>query len=212
MRCQVCSTEFIPRRETQRTCSWACRGVWVAQNRKARSDLVRPCRRCGKSIVSRGGAWATCDDCRRPTRRCVVCGSEFRQRSTRAAGIVCSLACRGRLGAERLGHGAEHPNWKGGGGGPYHTHAWHRQRDAARERDGWRCVDCGKPRSADVRLHAHHLISRADWGDRPGHPDDIANLVTVCTGCHKKRHPRTGRPWSPKRRAAHEARKAGAPA
>lgn len=188
--CAVCGQVFVPKDREQRLCSWSCRGKWAAMARPLRTPIERACSRCGRSVLSKGRGLVHCDDCLHPQRTCVVCGTEFRQRSPRAAGAVCSLACRGTLGAAALGHGAAHPNYRGVDR-LYHTHAWHLRRDEVRERDGWRCIDCARPRSKTVRLHAHHLVSRADWGDRSGHPDDATNLVTLCTGCHKKRHPTT---------------------
>lgn len=67
---------------------------------------------------------------------------------------------------------------------------WERTRRAVFDRDGWRCVRCGGP----GRLECHHV--------RPLHlggaPFDLANLETVCRGCHIATHKP---PISPERRA-----------
>lgn len=49
------------------------------------------------------------------------------------------------------------------------------------ERDGHACVLCG---STD-RLEVDHVIPQAEGGTH-----DLANLRTLCTGCHRQRGPR----------------------
>jgi hypothetical protein len=59
---------------------------------------------------------------------------------------------------------------------------WRKQAQLARDRDGNRCVDCGQTKK---RLVVHHIVER-----EPGKPDNHAldNLVTLCDGCHRRRH------------------------
>ncbi len=59
---------------------------------------------------------------------------------------------------------------------------WERTRRAAFERDGWRCVDCGRP----GRLEVHHTVPLR----RGGALYDLDNLETLCRGCHIERHRR----------------------
>ena len=59
---------------------------------------------------------------------------------------------------------------------------WEPVRRAAFERDGWRCVDCGRP----GRLEAHHIQPL----HRNGPAYDLANIRTLCRGCHIERHRR----------------------
>jgi len=47
------------------------------------------------------------------------------------------------------------------------------------ERDGWRCQLCG---SRGV-LEVHHITARSKMGD-----DTEENLITLCSGCHRKLH------------------------
>ena len=44
------------------------------------------------------------------------------------------------------------------------------------ERDGWRCVSCGRA----GRLECDHVKPLADGGD----PWDMDNLQSLCRGCH----------------------------
>ena len=55
-------------------------------------------------------------------------------------------------------------------------------RRAAFERDGWRCVDCGRP----GRLEAHHVTPL----HKGGAPYDLDNLKTLCRSCHIEQHRR----------------------
>ena len=55
-------------------------------------------------------------------------------------------------------------------------------RRAAFERDGWRCVDCGRP----GRLEAHHVTPL----HKGGPPYDLENLKTLCRSCHIEQHRR----------------------
>ena len=64
-----------------------------------------------------------------------------------------------------------------------------RARRAALDRDGWRCRRCGYP----AGLEAHHVRPLAEGGA----PYALANLETLCTGCHVAAHPH----GDPERRA-----------
>jgi len=81
--------------------------------------------------------------------------------------------------------GREHWNWKGGST-YYRGPGWAAIRDRIRERDAWRCRDCGADRRGR-RLHVHHLVPAAEW-DHPGTANDDANLVSLCPSCHQVRH------------------------
>lgn len=61
--------------------------------------------------------------------------------------------------------------------------SWQQIRREALERDAFTCVDCGLT-ATSAELDVHHRIPRADGG-----PDELANLVTLCDGCHGRRHP-----------------------
>ncbi|MGH3094020.1 MAG: RecQ family ATP-dependent DNA helicase [Gaiellaceae bacterium] len=49
-------------------------------------------------------------------------------------------------------------------------------------RDGYRCAECGE--SEPSLLDVHHRVPRSAGGS-----DDPANLLTLCDGCHGRRHP-----------------------
>jgi 5-methylcytosine-specific restriction protein A len=52
-------------------------------------------------------------------------------------------------------------------------------RNQVLERDGWRCQDCGTMKN----LQIHHIKRRSQLGGDVAH-----NLITLCAGCHGKRH------------------------
>ena len=51
--------------------------------------------------------------------------------------------------------------------------------EKAYTRDGFRCVECNKA----TGIEAHHIIPELE---------ELDNLVTLCHGCHKKRHNMAG--------------------
>lgn len=53
-------------------------------------------------------------------------------------------------------------------------------KQAARTRDGYKCQCCGKK---NCRLEVHHLLPRNRGGS-----DKLANLITLCTDCHRLAH------------------------
>ncbi|MCS7055727.1 MAG: DEAD/DEAH box helicase [Thermoflexales bacterium] len=69
---------------------------------------------------------------------------------------------------------------------------WEQQRQAARARDGYRCVICGEPESPHRQHHVHHRRPFRAFGYVPGENDfyrqanDLDNLMTVCPSCHAK--------------------------
>jgi len=54
---------------------------------------------------------------------------------------------------------------------------WDNIRHQVYQRDGFRCVMCGKK----TKLHAHHVVPV-----QVSHDNSINNLVSVCGHCHRK--------------------------
>ena len=66
--------------------------------------------------------------------------------------------------------------------------AWERLRRAALDRDGWRCTRCGSP----LDLECHHIVPL----DKGGAALALANVETLCRGCHLGEHlPAERRAW-----------------
>jgi DEAD/DEAH box helicase domain-containing protein len=69
---------------------------------------------------------------------------------------------------------------------------WAQQRDAARERDGHRCVVCGKPETPPKQHHVHHRKPFRTFNYRRGENEayllanSLDNLMTVCPTCHAR--------------------------
>lgn len=61
-----------------------------------------------------------------------------------------------------------------------YQHEFTRVRPYVLQRDGHRCVRCGRPGPG---LHVHHVV----WRSRGG-TNDPRNLVTYCGNCHHLQH------------------------
>lgn len=103
------------------------------------------------------------------------------------AGKVFGEDVRKNMSAAKKGRltGEQNPNWRGGLVNPnqrlrtsHEAKAWSL---AVRERDGFKCVECG----ATGRLHAHHM---KPWKSSPELRFDVANGKTLCPPCHSKAH------------------------
>ena len=73
------------------------------------------------------------------------------------------------------------PNWRGGKSFEKYTVDWTATlRRAVRERDKYRCQDCGE-QQGDYAFDVHH---------EDGNKENcrISNLVTLCRSCHQSRH------------------------
>ena len=60
----------------------------------------------------------------------------------------------------------------------YHAEFWLRLRDEVYKRDNYTCQHCGK---VNCRFEAHHKIPA-----KMGGGDELDNLITLCSICHKK--------------------------
>ena len=55
---------------------------------------------------------------------------------------------------------------------------------AVKLRDQYVCQDCGRAARGPAEVEAHHVIPL------PVGPDTAENMITLCVGCHLKRHGR----------------------
>jgi len=93
-----------------------------------------------------------------------------------------------RTGEENPMYGVtdeDHPQWKDDTSPPYFYESpkWKRAREEALKRDGRECQSCGAG-ADEYRLHVHHIEPISEGGP----PFDPENLVTLCPGCHGKKH------------------------
>ncbi len=69
---------------------------------------------------------------------------------------------------------------------------WQAQRKRVRERDGYRCTQCGRPEATGRQHDVHHLVPFRTFGYAPGlnanyqDANQLSNLVLVCRTCHRR--------------------------
>ena len=65
------------------------------------------------------------------------------------------------------------------------TNDWKWRRREAIIRDDYACQECGAQggRKGDTQLHVHHIKPVAEGGS-----DDLENLETLCSSCHRSTH------------------------
>ncbi len=61
---------------------------------------------------------------------------------------------------------------------------WQKQRDLTRARDGFRCQVCGEP-EGEKSHQVHHKIPFRMF-ESAGQANQLANLITLCSSCHRK--------------------------
>jgi DEAD/DEAH box helicase domain-containing protein len=62
--------------------------------------------------------------------------------------------------------------------------SWPRQRDLARQRDGFRCQVCAAPEQGRAH-HVHHKTPFRSFGSSE-QANQLSNLVTLCPSCHRR--------------------------
>lgn len=122
---------------------------------------------------------------------CAVCDVTVERYPSNFTGEVafCSETCQGEWLSESF-TGEGHPNWEGGGAGPY-GNGWNRVRKRALERDGHACVVCGKT-SAEIGRNpdVHHVVPVRAFVESANHAKadahHLENVVSLCVDCHRK--------------------------
>jgi DEAD/DEAH box helicase domain-containing protein len=70
--------------------------------------------------------------------------------------------------------------------------SWEESRNAARERDQYRCARCGAAESSRRKHDIHHRIPFRSFGYIPGKNENhrqaniLENLITLCAACHQR--------------------------
>ena len=72
----------------------------------------------------------------------------------------------------------------------YQSAAWDKCRRLALERDSYLCQNCLKQNILTPADMVHHIKELKDY---PHLSLTLSNLVSLCNGCHNKKHIRTGR-------------------
>lgn len=159
-----------------------------------RADSARFCsRECSdKSMAGKTGEQTPAWEDAKEQFTCENCGETFTEYPYRNDRKYCSKSCY-REASQEIFSGENNPVWRGGRP-DYYGPNWEQQRQAALERDHYCCQDCGKhademDRSPDVH-HKKRLgwfreeYDAPDWWEKANR---VANLVTLCPSCHKKR-------------------------
>jgi HNH endonuclease len=78
--------------------------------------------------------------------------------------------------------GTANPAWRGGVAQWEYSSDWKRLARQVRQRDKYTCQDCREQRRHwGAYLHVHHI-------DEDKLNNDLANLISLCAACHRKRH------------------------
>ncbi len=196
------------------TCGQECkskRGVSV-HHAKAHGESISlveiECHTCGKTVERRkphlrGEVHFCSTDCcgeytakrqqkEFPTLECEWCGETYSRTPAEASqSRFCSKECKYNGQAEEM-KGENSPVWKGGTE-TYYGPNWNEQRQRTLERDNFTCQDCGVDDSECSRsLSVHHIRRLAWFKEEYDEPtwyelaNDLDNLVSLCTVCHKK--------------------------
>lgn len=90
----------------------------------------------------------------------------------------------------------------------FNAHDWNQARRAAKKRDGYKCVTCGRPDDVDDNyrsiLEVNHIVPRVGKGYGMGCWNHLDNLETLCHDCHVK----VTKQQAADRRQAHKDREA----
>lgn len=121
---------------------------------------------------------------------CEVCGEKIESYRKRR---FCGNECYGIWWSNNK-TGKDHPHWKGGCNNIPYGENWDIQRMKAKDRDGFRCVDCGMADSESIEkygfgLSVHHKLKRRFAYYHPfltieQDANTVENLVTLCKSCH----------------------------
>jgi 5-methylcytosine-specific restriction endonuclease McrA len=191
IQCEHCLTPFLARKGT-RFCSPECRRINkpAPKNKGTAIRVISQCEVCATSFETIPGRakrpqakycsrkcyliarWG--ETSHKETRQCVICEQEFVVYPS-SNKTTCGKQCEWIL-RSRTYQGEKSNFWRGGKMTPYNG-VWRERRQAARERDGYKCVLCG---STD-RIQVHHIVPY-----RYSHSHELSNLVTLCRSCHSR--------------------------
>jgi hypothetical protein len=103
--------------------------------------------------------------------------------------LVKKWAVRGSANGMFGRCGDKNPRWiDGSSAARYRTGTTSFLKDlirAVHDRDGWRCVRCGKSHCLHGRLHTHHI---KPWAGNPDCRLLMINIISVCQQCHNWIH------------------------
>lgn len=154
-----------------------------------------PCEHCGKMFVPRpsdtrnGGGKFCSHECSMYGRRkkisvtCRNCNKVFKVWPSyikRGDGIFCSIKCTNEYNTAQ-----HHYAWRGGRL-EYRGENWGRQRADAFKRDNGTCQICHKKSPKKRENEVHHIKPFRDFNGDYIQANDLRNLITLCTKCHRR--------------------------
>lgn len=171
-------------------CAWCGSEIERRQSLAERSENHFCSDECDAKYKSehRTGEWSNLWNGGPAVCECEECGEKYTvQRTAEDRSRFCSLECKAKWESENW-VGENHPGtWKGGAA-PYGP-GWNQEKkETVRERDGYKCQDCGMEQDEHLerhgeKLHVHH-IQKARSFDDPAERNDESNLITLCRSCH----------------------------
>ena len=112
---------------------------------------------------------------------CLACGASFpryhSQLKMEGSGKYCSRSCRD---THRVG--PDHPQYVANAASSKRGPNWQSQKRKTKSRDGHSCQECG---IIEGVLHVHHIMPYR-WFTDYRIANNLANLVTLCSACHRK--------------------------
>lgn len=165
----------MPTKQTREFRCQQCRQPF--QTTEYRSNrLPKFCSRQCRDDARRTRVTLACRQCSQPFQR-----KRYQETWSQDRGPFCSMPCYGAWQRENI-RGESSPSWglesNPNGRG---SHRWVRNRLAALERDGNRCVECGSTQN----LHVHHV---EPWTSEHPDPHALGNLATLCALHHRQVH------------------------
>lgn len=124
--------------------------------------------------------------------KCFHCGKIFSKKPSDIKlkkWLFCSVECMGVFYRESGRFAGENNGAWNGGDISYYGANWLGQRELARERDCYKCMDCGISELEYGReLSVHHIKKFRDFNGDWQSANRLENLLSVCEPCHRKRH------------------------
>lgn len=216
--CENCG-EGVERKPTEFDdhvlCSESCTAEWLSERRNERVEVS--CEQCSTTVVRKvsaaekgrnnfcshecAGEWKSENLTgenhplySRVEVSCPACGSthevheHYADRDHRS---YCSRECLS-AGFSEQRRGRRNHNWCAEGDESFqYGPGWSEEkRQQVKERDSFRCVDCGIAETSHrnecgVGLHVHHKTPAREFDD-PERRNATQNLVTLCAACHRK--------------------------
>lgn len=117
---------------------------------------------------------------------CTFCGKvlSLSPHRLKSQNHFCNSKCKGKWTSKNW-IGFNHPAWRGGYQLPNGV-TWRRQRDKARERDGYKCQNCGISESEiGHELDVHHIFPFSSFLSEKK-ANSLSNLISLCHKCHEQ--------------------------